>query len=63
MSNGDHPATANDEEPTFVLRASDRLAPHLLRFWAGAYMQTHPEQAALALAMAARMDAWREKHK
>lgn len=51
---------AADDEPVFVLRAQDRLAPALVRAWANlAHRHGCSElKVAEARALAARMDAW-----
>ena len=51
---------AADDEPVFVLRAQDKLAPGLIELWAeGAEgHRCAPEKVAEARALAARMRAW-----
>jgi len=53
-----------DLEPTFTLRASDPLAPALLRLWAALLWQEHgdPERIAQARGVAAAMEQWRKEH-
>ncbi len=55
---------AKTDEPTFVLRASDPMAPILIRLWAAQKWQEHadPEMIDEARAVADAMDAWRREH-
>jgi hypothetical protein len=62
---------AENNEPVFVLRSSDRLAPDVIVMWANKYVESKggwlrmsPAQQAKfcdALATAAAMRNWREK--
>ena len=54
---------SQDDEPVFVLVARDRYAAQAVRGWA-ALVHAHgaSPKADDALALAARMDAWREAH-
>ena len=49
-----------DDEELFLLRAQDRLAPGLVRYWAGAAQSRGCGQAKIdeAQACAARMETW-----
>lgn len=53
-------ARAADDEPIFVLRAQDRLAPFVVRYWAAQAEKwgTPREKLDEALALAAQMEAW-----
>lgn len=60
-------AKAGDEEPIFVLRAQDCLAPGLVRLWAAMVTREHMEGApgelpteklTAALKTALQMEAW-----
>lgn len=56
-------AKAADDEPVFVLRATDKLAPGLIRQWAA---QAHAlgmswAKAGEALKLADMMEAWPER--
>lgn len=46
--------TARNDEPLFVLRAQDKLAPEVVEHWAAEYALDERE----ALALAKRMRAW-----
>lgn len=51
---------AATDEPVFVLRAKDPIAPMAIRHWATMAVQTHdPEKIARALNAADQMDEWR----
>lgn len=65
---------ANDDEPLFVLRANDALAPQLVRLWSARYFETKlgssithelsPLQLTkfrAALALADAMERWRDR--
>jgi hypothetical protein len=63
---------AADDEPIFILKASDQLAPALVEEWANRYAQLKtqnvnsmtPEQARKyeeALQVAMSMEAWRDQ--
>jgi len=51
---------AADDEPIFVLRAQDMLAPGTVRFWAerAAANGCPPEKVQEAYALAERMEQW-----
>jgi hypothetical protein len=52
------------DEPVFVLRAHDRLAPHVVEFWAD-LAKAHnapPEKIAGATVLATEMRAWAERN-
>lgn len=54
-------AKAASNEPVFVLRAQDKLAPALVRQWASkaeVFGQCPPEKIAEARALADAMEAW-----
>lgn len=55
---------ADPEEPTFILRARDPLAPVLVRLWADLASQTNtdPERVTKAMACAHAMTIWRQEH-
>jgi len=52
-------------EPTFVLRASDPIAPVLVRMWAAQMWQdgASAEEVAEARKIADAMEAWRKEHR
>lgn len=62
---------AHEDEPVFILRANDPLAPHIVESWAEYYKATHEgagtfttarnEKYKQAWAVAESMRAWREK--
>lgn len=49
-----------DDEPVFVLRARDRLAPDLLRAWAARALDLDVDQAKVeeVYALALQMEGW-----
>jgi hypothetical protein len=49
---------ADDDEPLFILRAQDRLAPTLVRLWASLAILHDCPKALDALALADQMDDW-----
>lgn len=51
---------AADDEPIFVLRAQDRLAPAVVRMWCemAELMGVAPEKTREARNLAIRMEAW-----
>lgn len=53
-------AKAADDEPVFVLRATDKLAPNIIRLWArrAAYQGCPKEKVDEANALAAKMEEW-----
>ena len=53
-----------DGEPVFVLRAQDRIAANVIRFWAGTAQQGGSPHAKIgdALRDADRFDAWAAGH-
>lgn len=62
---------AADDEPIFVLKSTDELAPYIVREWADRYLdvKSRPEGGMTgkqyekykeALALANQMEAWRE---
>jgi hypothetical protein len=66
--------SARDDEPIFVLRANDEIAPLVVRFWATQYFKfksklaggmtpTQKAKMAEALQLADHMHRWREKSK
>ena len=63
-------AAAYPDEPLFVLRANDPLAPALVRRWVANYLVAHTEltdehlsKAREAYRVAAEMEAWRREEK
>ena len=52
------------DEPVFVLRAKDRLAPGVIRYWTqrAANMGVSPAKIEEALDLAAAMEEWQEAH-
>jgi hypothetical protein len=62
---------AADDEPLFVLRANDELAPDVVRHWVGRYdlakggpgrmTAAQNKKCAEAMALARQMEAWRER--
>lgn len=51
---------AKPDEPVFVLRAKDPLAPQTVRLWAAMAFSVHePEKRVEAEALADEMDKWR----
>lgn len=62
---------AGDDEPLFVLRANDELAPNIVRLWASLYMRKHMMAGSLtparsdkwgeAIELAVQMEEWRDK--
>ena len=65
-------AKVADEEPIFILRATDKLAPHLVRLWAAMVVREHmegwasgalpTEKLTRALKCALSMEAWQAQH-
>jgi hypothetical protein len=58
-------AKAAPDEPLFVLRAQDRLAPKIVRYWAmeaGALGRVPFSKVNEAFALADRMEAWQREH-
>lgn len=64
---------AADDEPIFVLKSTDELAPAIVRLWAGRYRNQKfdqpggitPKQAdkyGEAMELADQMDEWRKSH-
>jgi hypothetical protein len=55
-----HLAKIPDDEELFLLRAQDRLAPGLVRYWAGAAQSrgASPAKVKEAKDCAARMEQW-----
>lgn len=54
-----------DDEPIFVLRAKDSLAPEIVREWvklARLCGKTPPEKLAEAEELAVKMEKWGEQH-
>ena len=62
-------AKAGDDEPIFVLRANDPLAPALVELWAAIRLETHPghsdqhEKRGEALECARVMRVWKYRQK
>lgn len=56
------PETPANDEPVFMLPASDPLSGMMVRFWANANEKTKPRDAARAHEFAARMDEWRRRN-
>lgn len=58
-------AKAAPDEPIFVLRANDPIAPSAVRLWAAQYWQQggDPEKIAEARACADAMEAWHKEHR
>jgi hypothetical protein len=52
------------DEPFFVLRANDPIAPAVVRMWAAQYWQSggDPEKVAEARRCAEAMEAWHREH-
>lgn len=52
-----------DDEPLFLLRGSERVAPGLVNYYAGASeaIGTDPQTVAAARALAKRMQTWTGK--
>jgi hypothetical protein len=60
------PSANAEDEPTFVLRASDPLAAMLLRCWAGLssdFRTQHPDTITAARRIALGMDLWASKNR
>ena len=57
-------AKAADDEPVFVLRATDMMAPAAIRAWAAyaAAAGTPAAKVKRATDTAAEMEAWQQKH-
>ena len=60
---------ACDDEPIFVLRANDELAPSAVRWWVQRYADAkggmtprQREKCIEALALAGRMEEWKRKN-
>lgn len=55
---------AADDEPVFVLRAQDRLAPRVIRYWASRATVAGVPAGKVneAYALAAQMEAWQATH-
>ena len=63
---------AADDEPIFVLKSTDEIAPEIVRRWASRYREskggwnamTEKQQAKYeeAFKLADQMDAWRDAH-
>lgn len=54
---------ARPDEPVFVLRAHDDLAPAAIRHWAAMAEGTHePEKIGEALALADEMEDWQKQN-
>jgi len=55
---------AADDEPVFILRAKDRLAPGTVEAWAGRLQELAEDspKAAEALQLAAEMRRWQSKN-
>lgn len=60
----DHGIWASDDEPLFVLRASDIVAPDTVRAWAGMAERAGADTrlVARARALAAEMEGWARDH-
>lgn len=56
-------AKADNDEPVFVLRAQDRLAPHIVRLWANTALShgVHTDKVVEAFDLADQMEAWAKK--
>lgn len=50
-----------DDEPVFLLRAQDKTASAVVRFWASLNVHGNTAAVSLALQHADRMDAWPTK--
>lgn len=61
---GDEFRTLMGEEPCFILRGRDVLAPDTIRFWAGQMemISGHSEKVADALHLADQIEAWQRTH-
>lgn len=57
-------AKAGDDEPIFVLRSTDKLAPRVVRFWAYLARRegTSNEKTHEAIGLARMMEEWAIKH-
>lgn len=55
---------AGDDEPVFVLRAKDVLAPEVVRDWAERARSAgvNPDKIVEALNVADKMELWQDKH-
>jgi hypothetical protein len=55
---------AADEEPVFVLRAHDRVAPAAVRDWAerARRLGVHHDKVSTAMDLALEMENWRREH-
>ncbi len=63
---------AAPDEPIFVLKSTDELAPHIVRVWASDYFQSKHRNGGVtekqmakydeAIALAKRMEEWRKLH-
>ncbi len=49
-----------EDEPVFLLRATDKTAPNAIRHWAA--MQHNEDISQLAYAHAIKMEEWQEKN-
>jgi hypothetical protein len=54
-----------DDEPVFLLRGQDKLAPDLVRTWAIQLFAAggDPVMAGMALEQSEKMQKWQEEHK
>lgn len=65
--------SAQDDEPIFVLKSTDELAPEIVRQWAGAYWRSKGWDAGIsdkqrakhaeALDLANQMEKWRSERR
>lgn len=57
-------AKCADDEPIFVLRAQDKLAPSMVRTWAAtaAVYKCDPAKVQEAYELADKMDAWQREN-
>ncbi len=54
---------ADDDEPLFVLRAKDVIAPTIVRLWAATADGVHERERRMeAIALAQHMEDWRSRH-
>lgn len=58
-------AKAADDEPLFVLRAQDAIAPHIVRTWAQGARAAGVNEAKVVEAeqLAARMEQWQNENR
>lgn len=64
QDSGEHPTTIGADEPVFLLRAKDQLAPSTLEFWAEELEQVGGDPATVShvRAWANKMRRWQSEH-